>query len=68
MINSVAEFIEKAGGATALAARLHVHQFTVDRWRKNGIPMKYWEPLIETFGTTPAELYLLNNKILSKKL
>lgn len=51
-----------AKGSVHIAALLNINQFTVDRWVKTGIPVKYWSILIDKYGITPAELYCITSK------
>jgi hypothetical protein len=55
-----------ARGAAQMAADLGVHQFTVERWRRTGIPLKYWELLIKLYALTPAQLFLIDKKCREK--
>lgn len=58
-MKTVGEFIEHIGGSLKLAAKFNIHQYTVDRWRKTGIPQKYWEALGKSYKVTPGELYVM---------
>lgn len=66
-IKTVFDLLESVGGAARLAARLEIHQFTVDRWIKNGIPVKYWEQIIKLSGVSAETLYAVSRKAISKK-
>lgn len=53
-----------AGGSAELAVALKpympnktLHAYTVENWRRSGIPQKYWGPLFELYGITPFELH-----------
>lgn len=53
----IQDLFDEAGGTTRLGAALGVHAFTVEAWRKSGIPVKYWEKLFKLYQITPAELF-----------
>lgn len=66
-ITCIQDLFELAGGSVRLAAFLQKHfptmsQWTVERWKKIGIPQKYWEYLIKEYDITPAELFHISNK------
>ena len=67
-IKTVYDLLESLGGAARLASRLDIHQFTVDRWIKNGIPVKYWEQIIKLSGVSAETLYIISRKANAKKL
>lgn len=56
------DIYDLAGSSTKLAAILDLHAYTVNNWKKIGIPAKYWEKLYELYGLSPAELYSLSKK------
>lgn len=66
-IKTVYDLLESVGGAARLAARLKIHQFTVDRWIKNGVPVKYWKQIMELSGASPEVLYSVSQKAIAKK-
>lgn len=57
------DLIAKAGTEERLACLFGFHTYTIQRWRKIGIPNKYWEILIKKFNLTPAELHSLNENV-----
>jgi hypothetical protein len=66
-MKNINEFFIKAGGDIKVAVALGLHHLTVQRWRKHGIPLKYWEKLSRLYDITPAEIYTVNQKILKSK-
>lgn len=56
------DIFDLAGGSTQLAAKLNIHAFTAENWRKRGIHHKYWDTLYKLYGLTPAELYTVSKK------
>jgi len=61
------DLYELAGSAVQIAADLKIHQYTVERWKLTGVPVKYWQALIDKYGATPIELFNLSQKIRNKK-
>jgi len=61
--SNIDNLLTSLGGSCKLALRLGVHQFTVERWARQGIPLKYWDTLIKLCDITPAELFAINKKI-----
>lgn len=59
-ITSLQDIFDAAGSSTKLAAKLDLHAFTVENWRRCGIPQKYWDILLELYDITPAELYAVS--------
>jgi len=57
-----------AGNGALLAGHLNVHQYTMDRWKKNGIPYKYLKQITEICNVSLAELMHLNNQIVAKNV
>lgn len=66
-IKSLDDLFFLAGNAALFAGKLNVHQFTVERWREQGIPKKYRIPIVELFNISLAELDHLDRKLRSKK-
>lgn len=64
---TIQELFNKAGGAWKLAGEYNVHQFTVERWARNGIPPKYWMPLIKKYRITLEQIEQINQNIKRKK-
>lgn len=60
---NIEDIFTKFNGPIYLAAALNLHQWTVERWRKTGIPQKYWNFLIKKVDITPGELLSINNRI-----
>ena len=60
---NVDKIIEILGGASFLSYKLKVHQITVLRWEKKGVPKKYWKDIIGlSKGRITAET-LLNARV-----
>lgn len=59
-IKYLQDVMDLAGGATKLAAQLDLHAFTVENWRRCGIPQKYWDVLYKLYDLTPAELFTVS--------
>lgn len=57
-----------SGGSTKLAMALGLHTYTVEGWRRHGIPQKHWMEIIEQFNLTPAELYVVSRKCKERKM
>lgn len=53
--------IQKLGGSLEVAYGTKVHQISVDRWAKEGIPPKHWQWFIEQ-GVSAEELYKFNQE------
>lgn len=51
------DIFELAGSSTKLAAELDLHAYTVENWRRCGIPIKYWDKMYSLYGITPGELH-----------
>ena len=70
-VKCLQDVFDLAGSSSKLAAQLDLHAFTVENWRRSGIPQKYWDRLHELYGITPAELYIVSkvarNKIVNPK-
>lgn len=63
-INYVQDIFALAkGGVTEVAYKLGLHARTVEMWRKQGIPDKYWKGLDDLYGIKPYECFRLNAKI-----
>lgn len=59
-IRYIQDLIDLAKGPAYLAASLNVHQITVERWRRSGIPVKYWDDIFELYNVPPAVLHSVN--------
>ena len=66
-MKNINELFIRAGGDIKVAVALDLHHLTVQRWRKHGIPLKYWEKLSKLYEITPAEIYAVNHKIAKTK-
>lgn len=55
----IEKIFETAGGTLEIAYNLKVHQASVDRWKKDGIPEKHWQYFVGK-GITPQEIYDAN--------
>lgn len=64
MFNNIDDIFSRARSEEHLGIALGLHIYTIQRWRKTGIPFKYWKILIKKYGITPAELYSINQNIL----
>lgn len=59
-VQFLSDLFALAGTSTKLAAALNLHAYTVENWRRAGVPRKHWDKLHELYGVTPAELHLLS--------
>lgn len=59
-IKFLQDIFELANGSTQLAAKLNLNAFTVENWRRCGIPQKYWDALYKFYGLSPGELYTVS--------
>jgi len=48
-----------AGNSTKLAASLDLHAYTVENWRRCGVPQKYWDKIVQLYGVSVDELYTI---------
>lgn len=64
-INSVEDFFSHAGGAVHVAAALDLNQWTVERWKKCGIPGKHWAKLVKSYDISPEVIMAISNKAVS---
>jgi len=62
-IKSVEELIFAFGGPVHIASKFNVHQITVERWGKSGIPSKYWKLLSKLTGLSLDEIVAINDKV-----
>lgn len=58
-VENLKDIFEIAGSSTQLAATLHLHTQTVENWRRNGVPAKYWLPIMEVYGITAEQLHMV---------
>lgn len=61
-IKSIEDLFYNAGGSVHVAALLNVNQWTVERWRRLGIPDTYWPQLTEKLGYSKEVLAAISNK------
>lgn len=66
-MKNINELFIKAGGPARIAVAFDLHQYTIERWRKHGVPVKYWDKLQKLYGITPAELYTIGQAIKKSK-
>lgn len=55
----IQDLFDLAGTSTKLAAALELHAYTVENWRRTGVPIRYWDKLHDLYGILPAELYVI---------
>ncbi len=65
-IKNIEELFEIAGGAVHIAAKLKLHQVSVERWMEQGVPWKYWDELTKNYKITIEDLHEINKKIRNK--
>lgn len=56
-IKTIQELYELAGSSTKLAAMLELHAYTVENWRRSGVPYKYWDCLMKKLNVTSDDLF-----------
>lgn len=68
-LNSVSELFERAGpnrkeGTRAIAdhPEINLHQCTVQRWEKIGVPQRYWNVLIKWLKITTDDLHRITER------
>lgn len=66
VITNIEHFFMRVGTAR-IAADLGIHQLTVERWRKRGIPWKYWEKLIDLYDLDSGTLHTINKEIATRR-
>jgi len=66
-MKTVQDLIDKVGGAKQLAILLDLHQFTVQRWLKSGVPQYHWSRLIKLLGVSANELFEMTEHALRNK-
>lgn len=59
------ELFQKAGGSIQLAASLGLNQWTVERWLKVGIPIKYWDTVMKYTSLDASQIYELNKRAIN---
>lgn len=58
---------KRLGGVLVIMKDLNLHQFTVERWRVQGIPQKHWDYVTRKLkDVTVSDIYAINKKIKSK--
>ena len=63
MKQSIKNILERCGGTLEVAYRLKIHQLSVERWKKNGIPEEHWGLIKELGDVTVNELHKANQGI-----
>jgi hypothetical protein len=58
-LEKVEDLFALAGGPGRLAVAVDRHQWTVERWRKSGVPYECWVDIIRTYDVTPDELFVI---------
>lgn len=58
-IETLQDLFERAGSSSHIAVALGLHAFTVENWRRNGVPHKYWDPIMEKYNVSAAELHIV---------
>lgn len=59
-LKTIQDFFEHAGGSNQVAAKLNVHQITALSWRRVGIPLKYWNRIMQEYKLTADDLYRIS--------
>jgi hypothetical protein len=58
---------KRLGGVITIMKDLNLHQFTVERWRVQGIPQKHWDYVTRKLkDVTVSDIYNINKKIKSR--
>lgn len=66
-IRDLEALFETAGGAINIAVKLKLHQLTVERWRRHGIPQKWWTQLIKAYELSPELLHSINQRVRERR-
>lgn len=66
-MTNLEELFTNAHGAIEVARKLGLHQLTVERWRKFGIPYKWFEGLAKHYKLTPEEFTVINRNVRARK-
>lgn len=61
------ELFDKAGGSALFAYDLNLHQYTVERWVRHGIPYKYFGALSKKYGVTLSQLDAFNRAVKAQR-
>lgn len=68
-ISNIGDIYSLEGNSPAkLATKMGVPWWTVENFRYNGIPTKYWDKLYELYGLSPAELHSISKKCRASKV
>lgn len=51
------DLFDVAGGSAQIAADIKLSQYSVQRWRINGVPQKHWSTLCDLYEIAPIQLY-----------
>lgn len=60
---TIQDLFDKAGGAWKLAGELNIHQWSVERWKKNGVPYKHWDYLNKRYKVARSDLDEMSRKV-----
>lgn len=68
-IKTFEQLIKAIGGEVQLAAKLELHQMTVEAWRKrrSGIPHRYWSQIMRLVKVSAEELHAVNNELYNRR-
>lgn len=67
---TIRQIIKDAGGAGVIADAIGTDKLSVDavyKWPQNGIPDRYWRPIMPLANTNTAELFAANEAARSAK-
>lgn len=59
-LRTIEDLFELAGGTIHIAVLLDVHQTTVISWAKCGVPLKYWNRLMQEYKVTAEQLFQIS--------
>jgi len=62
-MRNITDLFKLAGGSIHIASALNINQFTVERWARSGIPIKYWDKLIKLYKVSVADLYEISRTL-----
>ncbi len=57
---NIKDLFEVAGNSTQLAASLNVQAFTVENWKRRGIPQKYFAHISKKYGISIEDIYKIS--------
>ena len=68
MLRDIGDLYALAGHSpTQLAASIGVKEWVAENFRFQGIPIKYWDSLMDVYDITPAELYVISKRCRENK-